>query len=135
MDDTNNSMDLTGLATPTVPVPGGDPGPGSLTPPTPTAVPGPGKAPLAAGPNNKPGSHAGLIGMLQGLAVATSAFGRAAATGGREGGARDVLAYQDDLRQQKRAAEDQQMKKADFDTRQKYMQAQTNALIVKTQTD
>src|SRR5882762_7633336 len=133
----DDTMDLNGLGTPgIVPVPGGDPGPVSLTPPTPTAVPGPEKSPMAIQPPpDVPGNHSKLIGMLQGLAVATGAFGKALATHGKEGGVQDVLAYEQNQKNEARAQADQKMKQADFETRQKYMNAQTNSLIVRTQTD
>lgn len=51
-------------------------------------------APPAAGP------HARLLSMVQGLAVGAGAFGRSLATHGKEGGVDDVLAYQNQQKQQ-----------------------------------
>ena len=47
-----------------------------------------------------PGPHARLLSMIQGLAVGAGAFGKAIATHGKEGGVDDVLAYQNQQKQQ-----------------------------------
>jgi hypothetical protein len=127
-DGTENSMDLTGLGTAgIVTVPGGDPGVVSNTAPTPTAVPGPDKSPMAIQPPaDVPGNHAKLFGMLTGLGVALSASAKSLATHGREGGASDVAAFLQQQAQEKRAKEDQEMKKSDFELRNKAMTAKMN---------
>ena len=51
-------------------------------------------APPPAGP------HARLLSMVQGLAVGLGSFGKAIATHGKEGGVEDVLAYQNQQKQQ-----------------------------------
>jgi hypothetical protein len=61
--------------------------------------------------------------MLTGLGVTLSAAAKAMSTHGKEGGAQDVVAYQQQLLGNKRAAEDQAMKKSEFDLRSKAMTA------------
>lgn len=85
-----------------------------------------GQKPSIATPPDVPGNHAKILGMLQGLAVATSAFGKALGTHGREGGAQDVVAYQEQQRQEARAQQDQQMKMKEFDLRSKALTTQQN---------
>lgn len=47
-----------------------------------------------------PGPHARLLSMVQGMAVGLGSFGKAIATHGKEGGVEDVLAYQNQKKQQ-----------------------------------
>jgi hypothetical protein len=77
-------------------------------------------------PQDVPGNHAKLVGMLAGLGVALSAAGKSLGTHGREGGAPDVVAYYQEQAQAQRAQEDQQMKQADFQLRTKALTAQQN---------
>ena len=53
---------------------------------------------------NPPGSHMGLGQVLMQLGIATSAAGKAISTHGREGGAQDVAAFQE--QQQRETTED-----------------------------
>jgi hypothetical protein len=63
--------------------------------------------------------------MLAGLGVAISAAGKSIGTHGREGGAQDVVAYQEQQKQEARAQQDQAMKMQEFAIRNKAMVAKT----------
>ena len=69
-------------------------------------------------PPDQPGTHAKLLGLIQGGLVGLGAMGKAFATHGREGGVQEVVNIQQQQSQEKRAAEDQDMRRKAFATNQ-----------------
>lgn len=114
----DNDMNLGGLGNPAAPDISGSPLDG--TPPISPIGNGQTALPL---PPPVPGNHAGLFGMLSGLGVAISAAAKSMATGGKQGGAPDVNAWVQQQQQEKRAKEDQNMRKSEFELRTKAMTA------------
>lgn len=90
--------------------------------PTAPAQPAP-PAPGQPVPVNPKAPHAGLVNMIQSLALGVDSFATAVATHGREGGVGEVQEYQAKQQQQKLQAQQAQRDQAEFDLRQKTMNA------------
>ena len=87
-------------------------------------------------PPNVPGNHSGMIAMLKAISmagVATSAAGASLGSGGRSGGAKDVIAYQEQQANEERTKAAFTQQQQEFGLRTQALQAQTNHQILATQ--
>src|ERR1035438_5053139 len=79
-------------------------------------------APPAAGPSAPQGPHAGLLRMVQGLALGLDSFAKAAATHGREGGVQEVQQYEGEQQRQQIQAQQAGQQQQRFQTEQQESQ-------------